>query len=157
MRRVVHRVDEHQGADGVGEFCNFRNRVDGADGVGGVANRNQFGLVGEFAFEIVQIQRAVGFTNVDLAHHDTFFFQRAPWRDVGVMIERRDYHFIARFQFAADGARQRKGDGGHVLAKTDFLGRTVEKIGHGLARAGNHGVGAAAGGEGSASIGIVMQ
>src|ERR1700719_1894001 len=35
--------------------------------------------------------------------------------------------------------------------------RTIKKIGHGLARAGDHGIGAATGGEGSASIGIIVQ
>src|ERR1700680_3711792 len=86
-----------------------------------------------------------------------FFFERAPRSDVGVMVERGDYNFVSGVHLATDGPGECEGDGGHVLAKTYFIGRAIEKIGHGLARAANHGVVAAAGGERSAGVGIIVE
>ena len=86
-----------------------------------------------------------------------FFFKRAPRRDVGVMVQCGDDDFVARVQLAADGSSQREGDGGHVLAETYFIGGAIEKIGHGLARAANHGVVAPTGGEGSAGVGVIVE
>ena len=61
-----------------------------------------------FLLQIVEIERAIGFANVHLADDDAFFFKRAPGRDVGVVIESGDDDFVARFQIAADGTRERE-------------------------------------------------
>jgi hypothetical protein len=71
------------------------------------------------------------------------------------VVEPRDYDFVSRLQFAAnrtrDGVSQRR----HVRTEGDFVRATVQKISHGGASFGNHGVGSAAGGVSSASVGIV--
>jgi hypothetical protein len=92
--------------------------------------------------------------DVDLADDYAFFFERAPGGDVGVVVEGGDDDFVASFQLAADGASEREGDGGHVLAEDDFIGVAVEKIRHGGARGGDHGIVGAAGGEGPAGVGV---
>ena len=104
-----------------------------------------------------RFESAIRFANIHLAHYHAFFFQGAPRRDVRVMIQRGHNDFVARLQIASDGSRQREGDGGHVLAETHFVGIAIEKIGHGLPRAGNYGVVATAGGKCTAGIGIVVQ
>ncbi len=70
------------------------------------------------------------------------------------MIERGEQNFVARLQFARNGARDGKGDRGHVLAKNHFVFFTVEKIGHGRAGIGDHLVIALAGEEGTAGVGV---
>ena len=78
-----------------------------------------------------------------------------PRRDVGVVVKARDHDFVARLEFAADGAGHRIGQRGHVLTEDDFIGAAVQEVGHGAARFGDHGVGVAAGGVGSARVGVV--
>ncbi len=78
-----------------------------------------------------------------------------PRRNVGIVIETSDHDFVARLQFAANGAGNRIGQGGHVRTEGDFVGAAVQEVGHGGAGFGNHGVGVAAGRVGSAGVGVV--
>jgi hypothetical protein len=48
VRRVVNGVDEHERADSVGQLGYFSDGVDGADGVRGVTNGNEFRFAGDF-------------------------------------------------------------------------------------------------------------
>src|SRR5262249_19745416 len=75
----------------------------------------------------------------------------------GVVIERGEQDFVARLQFASDGARKIEGDRRHVLTEDHFISRTVEKIGHGGASAGNNFSRAAAGQESAIGVGISLE
>src|SRR5690349_12142724 len=79
-----------------------------------------------------------------------------PGGDVGIVIEAGDDDFISGLQLTADGARDGVGQRGHVRAKGDFVGAAVEEVAHGGAGVGNHGVSAAAGGVGSAGVGVIV-
>src|SRR5260370_34092764 len=103
---------------------------------------------------IVEIEGTVRFANICLTDDDAFFLERPPGGDVGVVVQSGDDDFVPGLQLAADGAGEREGDGGHVLAEDDFVRLTVEQIGHGRARGGNYGVIGTASGEGAAGGGV---
>ncbi len=88
VRRVMNCIDKHQRAGFVREFRDLRDWVDGANSVGCVPDGDEFCFCGDFSPEIVEVQRAVGFANIDLPDDDTLFFQSAPRRDIGIMIQR---------------------------------------------------------------------
>ncbi len=157
MRRIMHRVDEHQSASVARQLCNFSDRIDRADGVRSVTHGDEFCFRSNFPLEVVQIEAAIGFADVHLTNHHAFLFQGAPRRHVGVVIQCRYHDFIARLQLTPDGARQREGDGGHVLAENDFVLFAMEKIRHRRARGGDCRVVAAAGQERSAGIRVRVQ
>jgi len=73
------------------------------------------------------------FANVRLANDHAFFLERFPRGIIGVVIERGEQDFVAGVQLAGDGAGERVGDGGHVLAEDHFVFFAVEEVGHGRA------------------------
>jgi hypothetical protein len=91
---------------------------------------------------------------VSLADNDSFFFERAPRGDVGVVVERGDDNFVAVFQITSDGTSEPEGDRRHVLAEDDFVFAAAEEVGHRSARRRDHRVVAAAGFESAASVGV---
>ncbi len=152
--RVMNGVDEHERAGGVRELGDFGDGIDGADGVGGVTDGDEFCFARDFFAQVVEIERAVGIVNIGLTDDDAFFFERAPRRDVGVVIERGDDDFVAGLEITGNRSREREGDRGHVLAEDDFVFVAIEEVGHCGAGGGDHRVVAAAGFEGAASVGV---
>ena len=55
--------------------------------------------------------------------------QRLPGSHVRVVVELRDHDLVARLPGAAEGPRQVEGQGRHVGAEGDLLGRAPEKVG----------------------------
>lgn len=154
VRSIVNGVDKHERANGVSELRDFGDGIDGADGVGGVTDGDEFGFRCDFLAQVVEIKRAVGSVDIGLANDDAFFLERAPGRDVGVVIKRGDDDFISRFQIARDGARKRERDRRHVLAEDDFVFVAVKEVGHRGARGRDDRVVAAAGFEGTVGVGV---
>ncbi len=70
------------------------------------------------------------------ANRYSFFFEREPGRDIGVVIEARDQDFVAGAKVAADRARHRVRQRGHVGAEDDFVGAAIQEVGHGGAGCG---------------------
>ena len=58
-------------------------------------------------------------------------FQRAPRRDIGVMIQLGDDDFVALLIVAAQRAGEMEGQRRHVRAESDLVRRSVQKIGEG--------------------------
>jgi len=99
--------------------------------------------------------------NLSPADGHSFFFEREPRGDVGVVIQARNQNFVAGTKLAsADLPTKAAGNGvgqrGHVRAEDNFVGATVQKVAHGGAGFAKHGVGVAAGSVGPASIGVVV-
>ena len=82
------------------------------------------------------------------------FFERAPGRDVGVVIEMGQHDFVARTKLTSDGAADGVGERGHVGTEDDFVRIATQKICHGGAGVIDDGVRAAAGGIGAAGVGV---
>src|SRR5206468_12237122 len=78
-----------------------------------------------------------------------------PRGTVGVVVEASDYNFVSSLQLAANGAGHGIGERRHVGAEGNFVGGAVQEVGHGAAGFDDHGVGASAGGVGSAGVGVV--
>ena len=86
MGRVVYGVDEAHGAGRVRRFGDRLNIVDRAGGVGSVANGNELGSIREQAVEVRKIERAILGMEVGDANDGSSFLERAPGRDVGVVV-----------------------------------------------------------------------
>jgi hypothetical protein len=97
VRGVVDGVDERERPCFVCELSDFGYRIDRAYGVWGVAHGHQLGFCSDFLFQVVEIEGAVRFVDIDLADDYAFFFQRAPGGDVGVVIKRGYYDFVTGF------------------------------------------------------------
>ena len=70
------------------------------------------------------------------------------------MIEVGEQNFVARTEFAADGAADGEGQRGHVGAEDHLILVAAKEIRHGGAGFGNDSVGAAAGGVSAAGVGV---
>ncbi len=136
------------------EFRDLRNRIDSADGVRSVADSDEFRFCSDLSFQIVEIERAIGFADIDLPDNDAFFFESAPGGNVGIMVQRGYDDFVSSCQLPADRAGQRERDGSHVLPEHDFVGVAVEKISHGGAGGRNGRVVGTASSEGAACVGV---
>src|SRR5208282_6912273 len=118
VRTVVDGIDIGEDAGGVREADDFFYRIDGADGVGGVADGYQFRFLVELGGEILDIESAIFPVNLGPADGDAFFFEGEPGGDVGVVVEAGDQDFVAGAEIAADGAGHHVGKAGHVGPKT---------------------------------------
>ena len=108
MRRVVDRINERHRAGGVGHADDFGDRIDGAESVRSIADCDEARARSDLAAKIVEIERAIGFADVDLPNHDVFFLERAPGSDVCIVIECGDDDFIARLSSRPWSARARR-------------------------------------------------
>ena len=155
VRAVVYGVDVGERSGGVRQADDLFDGIDRADRVRSVADRDEFGFGIELRCEILDVERAVSGVDFCPTNRHAFFFEREPGGDVGVVIEARDQDFVAGAEVAADRARHRIGQRGHVGAEDDFIGAAVQKVSHGGAGFGEHGVSVAAGRVGSAGVGVV--
>ena len=69
VRRVMHGIDEHHRARGMDQFRNLRHRIDRAHHVRRIANSNELGPRRNLAFQVIQVERAVRFPDIDLPDH----------------------------------------------------------------------------------------
>src|ERR1700757_3109299 len=144
MRCVMHGINERKRAGFVCEANNFIHWIDSTNGVRGVSGSDEFRPWRDLAAKIIHVECAVCFADVHLAYYDPNLFKRTPRSHIAVVIQSGDYDLVARFQVAADSARERKSKRRHVGAEKHFVGRTIEKIRHCRARGCDHLVGSAA-------------
>src|SRR6185369_7921176 len=104
--------------------------------------------------QVSHVEGAVFLVNIHEADGDAALLQRPPRRDVGVVIEVSEQNFVARPEFAAEGAAEGEGQSGHVGTEDHLIRVAGKEIRHGGAGAGNDSVGAAAGGIGAAGVGV---
>ena len=102
VRGVVDRVDVGKRALLVRQANDFLDVIDGADRVGGVADGHHPGAAADFLLQVGQIESAVVFVDLDEANGYAALLERAPGRDVGVVIEMSEQDFVAGTEFAAD-------------------------------------------------------
>ena len=150
----MHRVNKCHCAGSMGEARDLSNRIDGSHRVGRIAYGHEPRSVAQFAFQVLEVERAVLLANIRYLDDHSLFLKRLPRREIGVMIESSQENLIARPQLSSNRPRQRKGKGGHVLTKDNLARFTMEKIRHCRTRVGNHLVAAPTGQEGSMRIGV---
>ena len=96
VRRIVHGVDEHSRAHGVGEPCSPRDVGDGAERIRRRADGEQLGARPDRRLEIGPVQPTVVRPHLHHAHGDAaILLQRLPRRDVAVMIELGHHDLVA--------------------------------------------------------------
>src|ERR1035437_7999628 len=64
MGCIVHRVDEYHCAGSMGEARDLSNRIDGSHRVGRIACGHEPRPMAEFAFQVLEVERAVLLANI---------------------------------------------------------------------------------------------
>ena len=156
VRRVGDGIDVGQGADLVGAGDDLADRVDRADRVAGVADRDELGARRELGLEVLEVERDVVLADVDLADRDAAIGgHRLPGRDVGLVVEGRDDDLVARAERGADAPPDVEGERRHVVAELDLVrARRTEEVGDGGVRLIGDGVAQLAGREGAAALAL---
>ena len=156
VRREVHGIDEHQSAGIVSPAANRRHVVDGADRVGGDADRHEARARTELPPQTVQIERAVFGMDVDPAHRSARVLGRQhPGADVRIVIEPRHHDLVAGLQRLGERPAKLKGQRRHVGAEDDLVRRRrVDEIRDRFVRAMDDRVRLAAGGEDAAVVAV---
>src|SRR5580692_9791473 len=155
VRCVMNRVNVSHRAALVGEANNLLHVINRAYGIRSVTDRNQFGPVGDLALQIGQVESAVVFMNLHHAYGHAALFERAPGRDIGVVIKMREHDFIPRTKFTPNGAAHGESQRSHVRAENDLIRITAEEVGHGGPRARDHRIAPATGCISAAGVGVV--
>src|ERR1700758_776955 len=140
MRRVVDGVNVGEGTGFASHPDYFFHVVDSADRIGCVPYSDQARVTGNLAAEVVHVEGALGFVDVNKPDSSSTFFKRSPRRNIRVMIKMRDHDFISRTQIPTQGAAEREGERGHVLAEDHLVRLAVEEVCHSRAGAGDHGI-----------------
>ncbi len=121
VRGEMHRVDVRERAGRVGSLDDLGDRVDRAQGVRGVAERDQSRPIPEGGLERVEVQGPVLRVDVDRPHHESAVRgDRPPGRDVRLVVERGDHDLVAGVEGGGDGPADVERQGGHVVAELDL-------------------------------------
>ena len=130
-------VDERQRVGLAGHGHGTGDVVDGTQGVGGRADRQETrAVIGQAAVQVVPVELAGLRDHLHPEHADaSLALEGTPGVDVGVMVQLGDDHGIARPERPAQGAGQVEGERRHVGAEGDLVRRGVEEVGEGLRRA----------------------
>ena len=155
VRGVMDGVHKDQGSNPMGLVYHFAQRIDGADRVGGIADRHHFGPRVELGLQVLHVEGAILRSDVNAVHLGAMLFQGLPGRNVGLVVQHGHDHFVAGLQRPADGATHVVGVGGHVQTEGDFIGGArIQEIGHGLVGFYQHPIGVLAGDEGALYVAV---
>ena len=94
MRDGLRSIDEGEGSLRLGGDDHLFHRVDGAEGVGDVADGEEIGALGEEGVEGLQIEGAVVEDGNDFELGTAAFAKHLPGDDVGVVLEVGDEDFV---------------------------------------------------------------
>ena len=138
MGRVVNGVHEADRIGGARQGARPSDVVNGAEGIGGRADREQPCPGGEGALQCRPVEPSRGQHERHAPkRHPALARQRLPRREVGVVIELGDHDLVARSpgppERAAEMERQRR----HVGAEDDFGRRGAQEIRQRLASGGD--------------------
>ena len=121
MRAVVDCVGPGEGADRVGEIDDAANVRGGADRIRRQRERDDLCAFAELRGEAVVVEREV-VVHVDPADDDAnVLLDCEPWRDVAVVVEPRDEHFVTGLQLACERAREEEVERRHALPEGDLV------------------------------------
>src|SRR5689334_14576362 len=87
MGCVMHSIDKHQRTMSMRHSNNLVERIDCSHGIRGIAHSDDFGAITEFSLEILQVECAIVFLNINVEHVSAAFFECPPGRHVRVMVE----------------------------------------------------------------------
>ena len=107
------------------------DRVDRADRVAGISDRDELRSRPELRFEVLEVEGDVVEVDVDgLDDHAPVVRHRPPGADVGLVVERRDHDLVARTQGRPDRSPDMERQARHVLAELDLVrARRPEEVG----------------------------
>src|ERR1044071_7436843 len=153
----MHGINETKGAVGVGNLSNFAHRRNGAKCIRGRANGYQPRFLVDCPLEFTH--RPFAGHGIERHGPDGYaplYGYRPPRGDVRLVIEVSHDNLVTRAPGATQSARDMERNGRHVVAKSDFSGRGVEKVSHGCARISDAGIRLDARRVVPMSVGVVM-
>ena len=110
-RQVRHRlagVEHHEGADGVGALGELCDRVERAEHVGDVGEREHLGALGEQRVEVGEVEPAVGRDGHPAQGRAGAPARLLPRDEVGVVLHLGDEHLVARAEGEPVAVRRRR-------------------------------------------------
>src|SRR5262249_31312775 len=120
MRREMHGIQEHQGADFMSQSRDLAHGIARADCVGSAAEGHKFRSRRQLPFEVVEIERAIFSMNINaLDRGPAVPSGPHPRRHICVMVEARHYDLVARLPAHGDRTTDGKSQRGHVGPKYD--------------------------------------
>ncbi len=144
VRGVVHRVDVQQRAHGVRQGGQGRHVGAGAVEVGGGRHRDQTGARREHRLDVLRAQFTGDGVEAGPPHGGARRLGGLdPRADVGVVVQPRDHHLVARAPVLGEGAGQVVHQLGGAAAEHHGGGRGVEEVAHGVPGPGHDVVGVA--------------
>ena len=127
----------------MGHADDLGDRHDGAQHVGHMGDRNQFGALAQKLGESVHAELALVGHRRDAQHHAQFVAQELPGDDVGMMLHLRQDDLVARLQeLPAPRGGDKVDRFGRVAGKDDLAGLARIQEGADLLARGFHAVGA---------------
>ena len=156
VRRVVDCVNVSYRAALMGNADDLLHVVNRAHRIRSVADRNQFRAIGNLARQIVHVESAIVFMNLRHANGHAALFERAPRRNIGIVIKVREHDFVPRTELAPNRAANGESQRSHVGTENDLIRITAQEIRDSRPRAGDHRVGAATGRVSAACVSVVM-
>ena len=121
VRGRLGAVDQDGNPLRVSEAHDLADRVDGAQSVGDVGDRDDLRPIGQKPLELCQDELSAQVDRDHLQLRPFFLAQHLPGDDVGVVLEGRDQHFVARSHVRPTVGRRDEIDGFRRAAREDDL------------------------------------
>ena len=133
MRGIRHGIHVGQGADFMRPGDDLTDRVDRADRVAGIAHGDELRPRTKLGFEVLQVEGHVRQIDVGgLDGHAPVGGHRPPGGNVGLVVQGGDDDLVTGLQRRADGPTDVQGQGRHVVAELDLVGRCrAQEVGDG--------------------------
>ena len=104
MRHALRSVQHHRYSTLVGLLDDFPDGVDGSENIAHMGYADKFGFVGQQPTVGLHIQYSLIGDGDDFQHDASAMGQYLPWDDVGMVLDIRHQHFVARFHESFDEA-----------------------------------------------------
>jgi len=119
VRRRLRGIDQDRHPEGMGDGDDLLNRIDCAEGVGDMSNRDQFGASAEQGGKLVENQFSTVVDRSDTQDCARLLGEKLPWHDIGVVFDGRDDNLVARSDMFATVALRNEVDRFRGATKKD--------------------------------------
>ncbi|MNS92519.1 hypothetical protein D3C72_1266610 [compost metagenome] len=135
VRHCLRAINQHRDAPGMGQLDDVSHRVDRAERVGEVRQRDQSGVLTEQSRELFQHQLAGIVDRRHLQRGAGALAHQLPRHDIGVVLHRADQDLVARAQALAKACCHQVDRLGRAAHEHDFLAPGgVDQVSHRVAR-----------------------
>src|SRR5581483_8842528 len=130
--------------------------IDRSHRIGRVAIGHNFCPRAYLSREVIHVERAVFFPDVDKLDFYSTLLESTPGRDVRIVIQMSKQDLVSCAKLTPNGAADCKCQGGHVCSEHNLVCITAEEVSHGRARSGDYLIGFAARRIGAARVRVTV-